>query len=325
MNNQRGLTLEQLRIFVCVVEHSSFTKAAAVLKRTQPALTHQIRSIEDNLDVKLILRSSGRIGKPTEAGEILLHRAKEILSNIDKMWEEFQTPELSGTIRLGVMDDIDAGWLFELVNEFTKNHPKFRVQIISDLSNCLEASVDERQIDVAIVKSFQDDKNASLGLPLKEEPLEWCVGHNFDTSKYEALPLVMFKQGCVYRDFVEKVANNINLSSYIVYEGRSYANVKSAIFSGFGVGVLPISQVKAANLITISHVGRQQLPKLGSVCFRLNFIEHRLQLSHRQFIKFISDFTRVEANYARLLDNWIPRENQNEQTDLKPLESVIVQ
>jgi DNA-binding transcriptional LysR family regulator len=248
MNAVRRLTLEQLRAFVSIAEASSFTEAARRQMRTQTAMTRQIKSMEDALGQRVFRRTRGHVEGLTDVGQHLLPYARRVLATIDDAWMALSRPSVSGSIRVGVMDDVDVGWLNELIARFRAAQPDCDVRAISDFSTRLEQRLEIGEIDLAVVK-----KLAVQGGPTREglvyrEPLLWAAGPGFRCDPRKPVPIVVFHEGCVYRAHILESLKKYGVASFVAYEGQSYANVRTALSAGPGISALTKSQIKAAGL-----------------------------------------------------------------------------
>jgi len=103
------MELRQLRYVEAVATHRHFTRAAAAIGVAQPALSHQIKRLEQELGVQLLDRSRGGV-RLTEAGETFLPRIRRALSEIDAGREEITalTGLQTGRVRLGAMQALGA-------------------------------------------------------------------------------------------------------------------------------------------------------------------------------------------------------------------------
>lgn len=123
-----GMTLDQLRIFLAVVEHLHFTRAAEALYVTQPAVSAAIQSLEEQYGVKLFHRIGRRI-EITEAGELLHAEARKILDQVELTERGLQ--ELNnlqrGELKLGSSLTIGNYWLPQKISEFKVQYPRITV------------------------------------------------------------------------------------------------------------------------------------------------------------------------------------------------------
>ncbi|NSZ17775.1 LysR substrate-binding domain-containing protein [Agrobacterium vitis] len=294
----RLLTLDQIRAFVAVCEHGSFTNAAKDQSRTQTAVTRQIRAAEDILGEKLFHRCRGHFEGPTEAGEKLLPFAIKILATLEDAWMCLERPGLKGTIRVGVMDDIDMNWLLELVSRFKALHPDCDVTVISDFSTRLEKRLEQRELDVAIVKTLvrrlgqADVHNAHK--TLRCEPLLWAAGAGFRLRPREPLPLVLFHEGCVYRHHVIQRLESAGVPFRIAYEGQSYGHLRAAVAAGLGVTALAESQVAMGGLQSLVEVAGTRLDPLSDVEIAMKALHTRKNQALSGFMREVMQSTKQD-------------------------------
>src|SRR3954451_9603930 len=115
----------QLAAFCAVVEKSSFSQAAEKLGVTQPAVSLQVRALEERLGQKLLDRS-GRRGGPTEAGARLYGSAQRMLALEEQLYDEVtaEDAELQGTLEIGASTGPGAHLVPLLLCEFQVEHPQ---------------------------------------------------------------------------------------------------------------------------------------------------------------------------------------------------------
>ncbi|MDE2005241.1 MAG: LysR family transcriptional regulator, partial [Rhodospirillales bacterium] len=123
MTAQPALDPDLLRAFVLIAEGSSFTDAAAVVGRTQSAVSMQIKRLEDALGQKVFHRGKGNAPELTPHGQFLLGRARQILALNDEVVSTFRAPRIAGTVRLGTPDDYAFGYLPPVLRRFADTHP----------------------------------------------------------------------------------------------------------------------------------------------------------------------------------------------------------
>lgn len=261
----RQLTLDQLRSFLLVAELRSFTRAADEQQRTQTALSRQISTLEDVFGERLLVRSRGHVSGLTDAGQRLLRHARQILATVDEAWESLQKPTIQGRIRVGVMDDVNVSWLNELLSQFKSVYPGCQVQAVSDFSVRLAQRLEAGELDLALLKHLRGTPRPPGARLLWQEPLRWARGAGFHWDESVPLPLVLFHEGCAYRQRLLQRLHKQGIVVQVVYDGQSYANVGAAAFAGLGLTALPQSQVEAAGLLACARLGQTLLPDLGSV------------------------------------------------------------
>ncbi|MDD2690174.1 MAG: LysR family transcriptional regulator [Simplicispira sp.] len=264
MNTDRRITLGHFRAFVAVVECGSFVAAAQRLGRTQSALTHQVRSLEDILGERLLNRSRGHFSGLTAQGMHLLPHAHRVLGSLASACRAVTKPLLSGRIRIGVMDDFRIQGLIELIANFKAIHADAELTTVSDLSAGLEARLLRGEIDIALIKQVVGPEHSPSAEALCIEQLHWVAAEGFDwRGPEQPLSLVVFHHGCVYRKLMLEHLDRLNVNWHIAYAGYSYHNVRTAIQAGLGLGLMPYGQIPVGCDIHHHLVQKFCLPTLG--------------------------------------------------------------
>src|SRR5262245_3071162 len=143
----------QLAAFCAVVEKRSFSQAAELLGVTQPAVSLQIRALEERLGRRLLDRSGRRV-EPTEAGLALYRTAQRMLQVERQLIEEFEhedTGELRGSLTIGASTGPGAHMVPLLLCELQREHPSVRVALtVSDTHTVIE-QVAGRELELGVV------------------------------------------------------------------------------------------------------------------------------------------------------------------------------
>ncbi|MDO4232458.1 MAG: LysR family transcriptional regulator [Lautropia sp.] len=283
----RKLTLDQFRTFLLIAEHQSFTTAAQMLHRTQTTLTRQIQGMEDVLGTRLLHRTRGHVEGLTDTGKRLLPLARKIVSTVDDACESFGTQAISGRIRIGVMDDVDIGWLHALISRFRQAHPECDVRAVSDFSIRLEKRLLDGELDLALTKQLARSPSSGPGHVLRRESLVWASGPGFRWEGQQPLPLVLLHEGCVYRRHLIRQLDALGIASKVAYDGQSYASIRDAVFAGLGITALAESQVKAGGLKPLRRLGPHTLPNLGAVDFIVRNARGQASAARKAFLHML--------------------------------------
>lgn len=289
MKDLRRLTLDQIRIFVAVAEQQSFTQAAEIHSRTQTAMTRQILNMEEILGERVLKRSRGHVEGLTEAGERLLPFARRILATVEDAWTSIRRPSVSGRIRVGVMDDIDIDWLNDLLARFRAIHPDCDIRAVSDFSHRLEQRVKNGELDLAVIKRPGEASVCGQEELIRSEPLLWAMGPGFRWNRGQPLPLVVFHEGCVYRELLIRKIKESGFKPQIVYEGQSYANVRAATYAGLGLTALAESQIAPAGLMRINRLADRRLSDIGNVNFMMRYRKGELTAAMVTFMEQVKN------------------------------------
>ncbi len=146
------MTIIQLEYLLAVANFGSFSVAAEHCFVTQPSLSMQIKSLEDELGVMLLDRSKKPV-IPTEAGEAVLEQARETLREYNSIKEVVARikGEMSGRIRLGVIPTIAPYMLHKFIPDFVKRYPKVELEIREMKTEHIVDALNRDRIDAALV------------------------------------------------------------------------------------------------------------------------------------------------------------------------------
>ncbi len=163
--------IKDMRAFFAIVEEGNISHAAQRLGIAQPALSRQMKHLEENLHVKLFERGSRRI-RLTEAGQVLYNRVEGILGMVDGTVREITEigSGTKGTIRIGTITTSGAMILPDLIAEFRKTYPDVMFEIWEAEGARILELLDSRLIEIAITRTQVDNLAYEL-LVLPNEPL----------------------------------------------------------------------------------------------------------------------------------------------------------
>ena len=236
--------LELLRSFVCVVDAGGFTRAAERVHRTQSTISQQIRKLEESAGQPLLVRSrSGNQIVPTEAGERLLGYARQLLAISAEAHDVLCNAQTQSLVRLGIPEDFAARQLTEMLSGFARSHPGIRLDTVSGMSVDLHLHLDAGELDLALVKR---EPGSGPSLACWPEEVVWVTGLNVDLSgaiETSPVPLVLFPQGCIYRNRVIHALEAAGRRWRVAYGSHSLAGVQAAVSSGLGITILPKNAV----------------------------------------------------------------------------------
>ena len=144
----------RLQVFHAVARHLSFTRAAEALFMTQPAVTFQIRQLEEQYNTRLFERRHGSISL-TPAGELVLSYAERILALSDELDTRLaeMTGEMRGLLLLGASTTIAEFMLPRVLGEFNALYPQVRARLIVANSESIAARVAEHTLDVGLIEA----------------------------------------------------------------------------------------------------------------------------------------------------------------------------
>jgi DNA-binding transcriptional LysR family regulator len=238
----------QLAAFCEVVERRSFSEAAARLGVTQPAVSQQVRSLEERLGTQLLDRSGRRV-EPTEAGLRLYRGAQRLLALEEQLLEDLAEPDapLRGTLEIGASTGPAAIVLPLLLCRFQRENVELRVHLsVSDTQSVVELVAD-RRLQLGIVGAARRHRSVAFEPFFRDEVILACPpGHPFagstvDLDELRAGPLILMQQGAGVRQMLEdelrKDGRRLRDLDAPLELGLQ-ESVRSAVQGGFGVAFI---------------------------------------------------------------------------------------
>src|SRR6201995_4930363 len=147
-----NVTLRQLRYFDALARHGHFGRAAEACAISQPALSMQIREMEDALGGPLIERGARQVAL-TKFGEEIVRRVRDILRSVDELGDfaRASRDRLAGRLRIGMIPTIAPYLLPKVIENLARIHPELDIHVRETLTPKLIKEVVEGRIDTAIV------------------------------------------------------------------------------------------------------------------------------------------------------------------------------
>lgn len=255
----KNLPTDLLRAFVTVVELGGFTPAAEWLGRSQPAVSLQIKRLEQLLGQTLLIRSGQQL-ELSRAGQLLFRYARQILALNDEAVAQFSKTSVSGKIHFGIPSEFATTLLPKIVGRFAQAYPNVTLEVTCALSKQLLAEVERRRYD--LILALHDDPAMAGHNLVKEDELVWVTGSDHDAHLQSPLPLIAAPEGCIYRKRGIERLQESQRDWRIVYTIPDLTGIQAAIEEGLGVTVLARSTVPE-NLRVLKPT--EKLPRLGKV------------------------------------------------------------
>jgi DNA-binding transcriptional LysR family regulator len=236
----------QLVAFCTVVERKSFSQAAERLGVTQPAVSLQIRSLEQRLGTRLLDRSGRRV-EPTEAGLRLYSSAQKLLALEQQLLEELAGEGdgvLAGTLELGASTGPGGTVVPLLLCEFGEQHPEVHVRLsVSDTQTVVD-QVAERELELGIVGAARRHRGVVFEPFFRDEVVLACpAGHRFagktiSLADLRSEPLIVMQEGAGVRQVIEDELRKVGVrlrDLLVRSELGLQESVRSAVAAGHGV------------------------------------------------------------------------------------------
>jgi DNA-binding transcriptional LysR family regulator len=227
-----NLPTDVLRTFLAVIDLGSFTKAGQLLGRTQPAISLQIRKLEE-LVGKTLMDTAGRNIVLTREGENLARYSRQLLAMNDEIVARLQHKESTGSLRVGLPNDYAVAFFQTALANFSKLHPDTELSIHCDTSENLLRLFERDELDI-VVAMFDAAPPPGLIYTWSERPI-WVSGGEFNTVGKAVIPLAAHPEGCYYRDRMIRSLDQIGKPWRITFCSSGINGLQLAVQSGFGV------------------------------------------------------------------------------------------
>jgi LysR family transcriptional regulator, nitrogen assimilation regulatory protein len=292
------MDIRQLKYFVQIVESRSLTKAAERLLISQPAIGLQIKNLEDELGVSLLVRHSRGV-EPTREGEALFRSALAILGDIDRLpgiVRDCQI-EASGVVQVGLAPSVSLLLSEQLMRHAASHLPKVELQLTEATSPLLRQWVADRRIDMAIGcegETTQDVREqvvmdetlylVSPGTGTFEEVADLPFSALAERRIVLADPM---RTGLLQRK-LQAAAQTAGIALSAAAVHPSIETVKLLVEDGKGETILPWSSVRRECYQGRLSAARIYAPELLRRALLLSHIGSRFSIAQREVIKLIN-------------------------------------
>lgn len=250
------MDLTQLRYLCLLAEERHFTRAAARANVAQPALSRQIRKLEEELGIPLVLRTTRRVTLTPHGTEAVQHarRALEAVEDIRASADEVRGLQ-SGHVALGVTHTPGPVDIAAVLGRFQRDHPGVDLEVREGFSVDLADDLRNDTIDLAVVSAISMAQRRALRLDrLASEPLLAIVPadhalaarRRIRVEELRGLPIVLFPASATIRTTFEAAAAQAGYVPRIACESSSALRIRELVSEGLGVSVLPRSEAGGA-------------------------------------------------------------------------------
>ncbi len=171
------MTLQQLEYVVALDIHNNFVKASKHCFVTQPTITQQLQKLEDEIGFQIFDRSQSPL-KPTEMGELIIAKARGILTEVNQLKDMVnqERDSVSGRFRIGIIPTIAPYVVPKFIGNFIKHYPDTSLDIETMQSEDIVNAIHKDQLDIGILVTPMEDKQLRE-IPLYNEPFLYYGTH----------------------------------------------------------------------------------------------------------------------------------------------------
>jgi len=248
------MEIRQLRYLVALAEERNFTRAAARVHVAQPALSQQIRRLEEELGLALVERTTRRAGL-TDAGGLLVARARRILAELDAAQTELQGLRgiQTGHVAIGAMHTMGPVDLSLALAIFHARHPGVELTVREQASEEMAEMLRVDELDLAFLSVTERIESHGLGLHrlVSEElvvllPREHPLAERGQVRMAELSDqdFISFRQGARLRELLVSAARQAGFEPHVTVESNESQRVRRLVALGLGVAILPRSDAE---------------------------------------------------------------------------------
>lgn len=253
----------RLQVFHAVAKNLSFTKAAEALFMTQPAVTFQIKQLEEHFNTRLFERGHGRISM-TPAGNVVLEYAERILAlsaELDSRLKEL-TGEVAGLLMIGASTTIAEFLLPRVLGEFKSMHPKVLPRLIVGNSETVESRVAEHTLDIGFIEAPSHLTSVVTEVVCDDELQVVCAPSHplarlksISPKQLQQYPFISRETGSGTREVTDHYLHKAGVAPEalsVVMELGSPEALKGLIATGLGFGIM--SRITVASELQLGRV-----------------------------------------------------------------------
>jgi LysR family transcriptional regulator, transcription activator of glutamate synthase operon len=248
------MELRQLRYLVALADEQHFTRAAAREHIAQPALSQQIRKLEQEVGLALVERTTRRV-TVTEAGHALVARARRILAEVDAASAEMQafTGVRSGHVMVGTMHTMGPVDVSLALAVFHQRHPGVELTVREESSEEMAEMLRDDVLDLAFLSVTE--RMESHGLRLHQLVLEELVvilPHEHPLAGHRAVRMaelaheqfISFREGARLRELLEFAGRSAGFEPQVQLESNETERIRRLVARQMGVAILPRSDAE---------------------------------------------------------------------------------
>ena len=296
------MDLDQMRGFLETARERSFTKAAEKLFLTQPAISLQVKALEEQLGTRLFERRGKQV-LLTEAGRLFYLRVEQILDLVQRTEQDIEAlGELkTGHLRVGTSDTNCAYILPPVIQAFRKAYPGVEIRLTDRMSGEVVRLVLDGTVDFGLATlPVSEPRVKTRPLFAREDVVITSTDHELGKRSFLTLgdvapyPMLMLEHGSTSRELLDRIFTQADLKVHVAMELGSIEVIKRFVEIGQGIAIVPEvavrEEVKAGRLcaihicdLPVREVGVVQrmggFPSRAAEVF-LEFLEHTVGAEH---------------------------------------------
>lgn len=293
------MDINQLEVLATVAREKSFSRAAEVLNRTQPAISQAIRRLEQDVGERLFDRSS-KDGTLTFAGEVLLDHAKQMLNlrqaavNAIREMRDLQY----GKVTISA-NEHTVFYLLPVIQEFRHLHPLIKIEVQRGVASRIPKEITGREVELGVI-SFEPSDESLVSIPVMTDELTLIVAADHRFARRSSVSVkelgtetfIAHNAPSPYRQKVLETFDKQKTRLNIAVELPSLEAIKRLVEKGVGVALVPRltakGEIASGQLVGIV-VKEMKLERKLNIIYRKN---SELSYAAQAFLKIARDFSK---------------------------------
>jgi LysR family hydrogen peroxide-inducible transcriptional activator len=299
------ITLRQLRYFDALVRHGHFGRAAEACAISQPALSMQIKELEEALGGVLLERSARKVAL-TKFGEELAQRVRDILHSVDELGDFARASRdlLTGRLRIGMIPTVAPYLLPTVIGNLTRMHPELDIHVREALTSKLIQGLTEGRLDAAIVALPVSEPSLTEVALFAENFLLVRPGEDEGTpvpnsETLREMRLLLLEEGHCFRDQALSFCNMQSSLPKEVLDASSLSTLVQMVSAGMGVTLIPEMAVAVETRSASVSVARFKDPQpsrtIGMIWRKTSPLARKL-LQISEVVRHSADALREQRN-----------------------------
>ena len=277
------LESQDLRMFKCVAEAKSLSKAAGVLGYVQPHISQRIKNLEEELDTKLLIRTNRGVTLTNE-GEALFNYAQRILRLMEEAKAEVNPNKFKRSLIIGASQTISAIKIPSLFSSFLKEHQSIEVKIKTDRKQALQEMLSYGEIDGLFLSGIYNEAQFETVYHYAEKMvlISPLSAERVETGQLTLL--INSDVNCIYRNRLLEFSKEHHIHKANIMEFDSLEAILQGVRDGIGMSVVPASVVNSRG--DMKSIEYQELSEDVHIDFVVKKGKQRSQ-SLEKFIHFL--------------------------------------
>jgi len=272
------MNYDALKTFVTLAEVRHFTKTAQLLHISQPSVSLHIKNLEQEFETELFVRSS-KLFKITPTGEVLYHRAKQIISIYEQTKQEIMEyhSHIKGLLKIGASFTIGEYILPELLYKMSEQYPQLTIEVTIGNTDEIAHAVHLLEVDIGLIEGHTNNKELTVSF-FKEDELYIVAANNHPLTQLEHITIHDLQQqawitrehGSGTREFFNHFirTNGLVVSSLLTISSNQ--GIKESVIRGIGISLLSksvISRDLASQALAIIPVSNLHFTRMLSYIY----------------------------------------------------------